>query len=102
MLRSRHDDTLDTAADLIEAVEAEDLAQADRNAWATLTGRERAVYDVLASHPGRVMSRAHIARAAGFESLSDRRCDTIISGLRRRLGEDAIATVRRRGWRLIA
>jgi DNA-binding response OmpR family regulator len=59
------------------------------------------VYEVLASQPGRVMSRAHIARAAGLESLSQRRCDTIISSLRRRLGEHTIATVRQRGWRLV-
>ena len=65
---------------------------------ALLTTQERAVYDVLARHAGRVLSRAEIAREAGISNLSERRCDSLIVGIRRRVGADAIVTVRRRGW----
>jgi DNA-binding response OmpR family regulator len=63
-----------------------------------LTAQERAVYDVLARNAGKVVSRTEIARQAGIASLSDRRCDALIVGIRRRVGADAIVTVRRRGW----
>jgi DNA-binding response OmpR family regulator len=63
-----------------------------------LTTQERAVYDVLARNAGRVLSRAEIAREAGISNLSERRCDSLIVGIRRRVGADAILTVRRRGW----
>ena len=65
-----------------------------------LTAQERAVYEVLASNPGRVMSRAEIARLAGITNLGERRCDSLIVGIRRRVGADRIITVRRRGWML--
>jgi DNA-binding response OmpR family regulator len=65
-----------------------------------LTAQERVVYDVLASKPGRVMSRAEISRLAGISNLSERRCDSLIVGIRRRIGADRIVTVRRRGWML--
>ena len=65
---------------------------------ALLTAQERAVYDVLARNAGRVLSRAEIAREAGISNLSERRCDSLIVGIRRRVGADAIVTVRRRVW----
>jgi DNA-binding response OmpR family regulator len=65
-----------------------------------LTTQERAVYGVLAGHPGRVLSRAEISRLAGISDLSERRCDSLIVGIRRRVGADRIVTVRRRGWML--
>lgn len=67
---------------------------------AQLTPQERAVYDVLAANAGRVLSRSEIAQAAGIADLSERRCDALIVGIRRRLGQDSVITVRRRGWRL--
>jgi hypothetical protein len=45
-----------------------------------------------------VLSRHEIAREAGISALSERRCDSLIVGIRRRVGRDAIVTVRRRGW----
>ena len=68
---------------------------------ALLTAQERAVYDVLAEHAGKVMSRSDIARAAGISNLNVRRCDSLIVGIRRCVGADRIVTVRRRGWMMV-
>ena len=67
-----------------------------------LTPQERAVYRALAAQPGRVVSRAELARVAGLTQLSERRCDALLVGVRRALGSDAVRTVRRRGWMLVA
>jgi DNA-binding response OmpR family regulator len=66
-----------------------------------LTPQERAVYDVLATNCGRVVSRVEIARSAGLFDCSERRCDALIVGIRRTIGEHRIRTVRRRGWMLL-
>ncbi len=66
-----------------------------------LTPQERAVYDVLASNAGRVLSRAELARRAGIADLNARRCDSLIVGIRRNVGADKVRTVRRRGWMLV-
>lgn len=62
--------------------------------------RERAVLSALVGNNGRVVDREHLRRQAGLEQLSARRCETLLVGVRRALGPDAIVTVRRRGWRL--
>lgn len=59
------------------------------------------MFEVLAEHPGRVMSRQELARRAGLTDLSPRRCDSLIVGIRRRVGADRVRTVRRRGWMLV-
>ena len=59
------------------------------------------MYDVLAAHTGRVLSRGELARRAGLADLSARRCDSLIVGIRRAIGHDRIVTVRRRGWMLV-
>ncbi len=47
------------------------------------------MFDVLAdTTPGRVLSRAEISRRAGIADLSDRRCDSLIVGIRRRIGAE--------------
>ena len=61
---------------------------------------EAAVLAVLREADGRVLSRREIARRAGLLDASPRRADAIVVQLRRRLGEGAIRTVRRRGWAL--
>ncbi|MEO6651808.1 MAG: helix-turn-helix domain-containing protein [Ilumatobacteraceae bacterium] len=66
-----------------------------------LTAQERAVFQVLVEHPGRVMSRQELARRAGLSALSERRCDSLIVGIRRSVGSDRVRTVRRRGWILV-
>ena len=62
--------------------------------------RERAVLGALVDNGGRVVDRDQLRRDAGLESLSARRCDAVLVGIRRALGPDAVVTVRRRGWRL--
>ncbi|MFZ8997410.1 MAG: helix-turn-helix domain-containing protein [Ilumatobacteraceae bacterium] len=66
-----------------------------------MSPQERAVFAVLAANSGRVISRSEIARSAGITDLSDRRCDSLIVGIRRRIGSERIRTVRRRGWMLV-
>jgi len=68
---------------------------------ALLTAQERAVYDVLAQYPGKVLSRSELSRLAGISNLSERRCDSLIVGIRRRVGANSIVTVRRRGWMFV-
>ena len=66
-----------------------------------LTPQERAVYQVLSDNAGRVLSRNELARAAGLGDLSERRCDSLLVGVRRAVGHDRVRTVRRRGWMLV-
>ena len=61
---------------------------------------EAAVLAVLMEANGRVVSRHELARRSGLRDASPRRCDSIVVQLRRALGDDAIRTVRRRGWAL--
>lgn len=65
-----------------------------------LGAQERAVLLALAEDAGKVVSRRELARRIGVENLSERRCDSILVGVRRVLGPDAIRTVRSRGWML--
>lgn len=65
-----------------------------------LSPQEHAVFSVLETHKGRVVSRYNIIREAQLTELSDRRCDALISAIRGQLGSDRIVTVRRRGWML--
>ena len=60
--------------------------------------QERAVLSVLVDNVGRVVSRRELARRVGIAELSERRCDSLLVGVRRALGADAIRTVRSRGW----
>jgi DNA-binding response OmpR family regulator len=67
---------------------------------ASLGAQERAVLNVLLANRGRVVSRRELSRQAGLGELSDRRCDSVLVTLRRRLGAEALITVRSRGWML--
>ncbi len=66
-----------------------------------LTPREQALLEVLSAHRGRVLTRRELARQAGLTELSERRCDSVIAGIRAAIGADQIRTVRRRGWMLV-
>lgn len=58
------------------------------------------MFEVLAANAGRVVSRQELARQAGLTDLSERRCDSLIVGVRRAIGPQRVRTVRRRGWML--
>lgn len=62
--------------------------------------QERAVLSALVANRGRVLGRVELSRLAGLSELSERRCDSVLVGIRRVLGADSIVTVRRRGWML--
>ena len=55
---------------------------------------------VLFENRQRVVGRRELARAAGLAELNQRRCDSVLVGVRRMLGPDSIVTVRSRGWML--
>ncbi|MFM2078536.1 MAG: hypothetical protein RJA49_2426 [Actinomycetota bacterium] len=55
---------------------------------------------VLVANRRRVVGRRELSRAAGLAELSERRCDSVLVGVRRMLGQDSIVTVRSRGWML--
>ena len=83
-------------------VSSPERRQTDSHPLEHLTPQERAVYHVLETNAGRVLSRAELARRAGIADLSARRCDSLIVGIRRSIGADRVRTVRRRGWMLVA
>lgn len=62
--------------------------------------QELAVLRVLHESIGRVVSRRELARRVGLADRNERRCDSLLVGLRRVLGPHAITTVRSRGWML--
>ena len=65
-----------------------------------LGDRELAVLAVLLGHHGRVVDRSSLRHEAGLRELGPRRCEAALVRLRAVLGDDAIVTVRRRGWML--
>lgn len=65
----------------------------------TLSDNDRAVLRVLVERAGKVTDRVSLNKLAGLTG-TPRRCETILVTLRRALGDEAIVTVRRRGWML--
>ena len=55
---------------------------------------------VLLANRNRVVGRRELARQAGLAELNQRRCDSVLVGVRRQLGPESIVTVRSRGWML--
>ena len=55
---------------------------------------------VLLANRQRVIGRRELARLAGLAELNQRRCDSVLVGVRRQLGANSIVTVRSRGWML--
>lgn len=64
-----------------------------------LSDKDRAVLRVLVERAGKVTDRISLNKLAGLTG-TPRRCETILVTLRRVLGDDAIVTIRRRGWML--
>lgn len=67
---------------------------------APITATDIAVLEVLADRAGVVVSRDTIRRLANLRQFSQRRCDSAIVAIRRALSNDAVVTVRGRGWML--
>ena len=65
-----------------------------------LSPHEVAVLAVLGAASGRVVPRTELARRAGLARAGARRCDSLLVGVRRALGHDAVRNVRGRGWML--
>ncbi|MGH9155293.1 MAG: winged helix-turn-helix domain-containing protein [Acidimicrobiales bacterium] len=65
-----------------------------------LSAQEVAMLAALLHARGRVVARGELARRVGLSAVSGRRCDGILVGLRRALGDEAVCNVRGRGWRL--
>lgn len=65
-----------------------------------LTDREAALLDVLARNVGRVFSRAQLLDLVFDGSGEDNLVDTYVHYLRRKLGREAVVTVRGLGYRL--
>ena len=55
---------------------------------------------VLLANHRRVIGRRELSRLSGLADLNERRCDSVLVGIRRALGADSIVTVRSRGWML--
>ncbi len=56
--------------------------------------------NVLVEHQRRVIGRRELSRLAGLANLNERRCDSVLVGIRKALGPDSVVAVRSRGWRL--
>jgi len=69
-----------------------------------LTGREWAVLEALTLRAGRLVAKSELEQLVlGFESaLSSNALEVHVSSLRRKLGPDALATVRGMGYRVSA
>lgn len=53
---------------------------------------------VLVNNRNRVVGRRELARESGLADLNERRCDSVLVGVRKLLGADSVITVRSRGW----
>jgi len=69
---------------------------------AALTATDIAVLTVLADRAGTVVSRDTIRRLAELRQFSHRRCDSAVVAIRRAISNNAVVTVRGRGWMLSA
>lgn len=58
------------------------------------------MFQVLSDNAGRVVSRTELVRSAGLTDLNERRCESLLVGVRRRIGDGRVINVRRRGWML--
>lgn len=65
-----------------------------------MTPTETAVLAVFVENAGRVVSRDTLRRSAGLQHCTERRCDSVVSSIRAMLGNNALLTVRSRGWML--
>ena len=71
-----------------------------RGSGHSLTNQERDVLRALIESNGRVIGRRELSRQIGLTEVGERRCDSLLVGIRRILGTESIRTVRGRGWML--
>lgn len=78
--------------------------ETDTAGWADrrldLSPQEVALLAALLDSRGRVAPRGDLSRRAGLSTMSPRRCDSVLMGLRQALGAESLTNVRGRGWRL--
>jgi len=100
LLRRRHDRaaTLAVGRALFDLISRTVQHQ---DGWAvTLSGRESDLLRLLAESPTRVFTREEIRTSVFPDSATEAMVDTYVHYLRRKLGADAVSTVRGVGYRL--
>ena len=66
----------------------------------TLGTQQRAMLTLMAQKPGHVFTTEELAAKLKLPALTPRKAEVLIGGINDVLGDDTIATVPRRGWKM--